>query len=209
MKRIGITQRVEIVKSYGERRDCLDQQWSNFIIQLGYIPVPLPNVTADMAGELVNNLQLDAIILSGGNSIASLNPEAPDAAPERDDFENAIISIALGINIPVIGVCRGMQVLNLALGGSLASIQGHVGQRHPINSNIKGFNLPKTVNSFHNYCVPNKGLAESLEPLAYDEDGNIEAFYNISRNILGIMWHPEREENFINLDIQLFKRFLL
>ena len=209
MKRIGITQRVEIVKSYGERRDCLDQQWSNFIIQLGYIPVPLPNVTADIAGELVSTLQLDAIILSGGNSIASLNPESPDAAPERDDFEKAIISTALEINIPIIGVCRGMQVLNLAMGGSLASIHGHVGQRHPIISKIKGFNLPKTVNSFHNYCVPNKGLAESLQPLAYDEDGNIEAFYDISRNILGIMWHPEREDIFINLDIQLFKRFLL
>lgn len=209
MKRIGITQRVEIVKSYGERRDCLDQQWSNFVTQLDYIPVPLPNVTTDWAGQLVNALQLDAIILSGGNSIASLNPEAPDAAPERDNFEMALISKALEVNIPIIGVCRGMQILNLVMGGSLENINGHVGERHPIISNVKGFNLPKTVNSYHNYCVPSKGLAESLQPLAYDEDGNIEAFYNLSQNILGILWHPEREENFINLDIQLFKRFLL
>ncbi|WP_068547767.1 type 1 glutamine amidotransferase [Thalassotalea crassostreae] len=209
MKRIGITQRVEVVKSYGERRDCLDQQWSNLIIQLGFLPIPLPNVSEDMVEALVTALQLDAIILSGGNSITTLNPEASDAAPERDEFENAIIAKALETNIPLIGVCRGMQVLNLAMGGALAKTQGHVGQRHSITSNVKGFDLPKTVNSFHNYCVPNDGLAKSLEPLAYDDGGNIEAFYSISSKILGIMWHPEREENFTNLDIQLLKRFLL
>ncbi|MEW6984339.1 type 1 glutamine amidotransferase [Colwelliaceae bacterium 6471] len=209
LKRIGITQRVEVIKSYGERRDCLDQQWSNFVIELGYIPVPLPNITGDKADQLIRALNLDAIILSGGNSLTSLDPEASDAAPERDIFELALISEALKMNIPLIGVCRGMQVLNIAMGGRLENISGHVGKRHPLISNIDGFDLPKTINSFHNYCIPKSGLGESLQPLAYDEDTNIEAFYDLSRAILGIMWHPEREKPFSNLDIQLFKRFLL
>jgi N5-(cytidine 5'-diphosphoramidyl)-L-glutamine hydrolase len=208
LKRIGITQRVEIVKHYDERRDCLDQQWSKFVIQLGYIPVPLPNVAAEMAEQLIKALQLDGLILSGGNSIASLSPQSPDAAPERDNFEKALISAALAMSIPLVGVCRGMQILNLTMGGRVSKITNHVGQRHAIISEVAGFDLPKKVNSFHNYGIPLHGLAQPLQALAYDEDGNIEAFFDLGRAILGIMWHPEREERFTNLDIQLFKRFL-
>lgn len=209
MKRIGISQRVELVKNYNERRDCLDQQWSNFVIQLGYLPVPLPNISANQAKELIKSLQIDAIILSGGNSISSLDVEAEDSAPERDHFEMALIAAALNDQIPLIGICRGMQILNLALGGALTKINGHVGKQHPLIVPTNKFDLPKSVNSFHNYCIPEKGLGKSLVALAYDISGNIEAFYDPSRAILGIMWHPEREENFTHHDIQLFKRFLL
>lgn len=208
MKRLGITQRVEVVHNYGERRDCLDQQWSNFILHLGYIPVPLPNIIGDMAAEIIKTLQLDAIILSGGNSIVSLNPNAPDKAPERDEFEKSLISAALEANIPLIGICRGMQLINLVFGGALIKVHGHIGQRHTITSDQKEFDLPKTVNSFHHYGILKNDLAKSLTPLAYDEEGNIEAFYNLKKNILGLMWHPEREKEFTTIDIQLLKRFL-
>ena len=198
-----------MVKSYGERRDCLDQQWASFVLQLGYMPIPLPNIAADQATELMSVLQLEAIILTGGNSLASLNPAAADAAPERDQFEMAVISTALALDIPLIGVCRGMQLLNIYMGGSLTKVTGHVGQPHPIVTNTEEYDLPKRVNSFHQYSIPSDGLSNMFNPLAFDEDGNIEAFYALKKNILAIMWHPEREEPFSNLDMQLFKRFLL
>ncbi|TPH17082.1 type 1 glutamine amidotransferase [Litorilituus lipolyticus] len=209
MKRIGITQRVELIKNYGERRDCLDQQWFNFAFALGHIAVPLPNVSAKYAASYIENFRLDGIILSGGNSIATLDSSAEDAAPERDEFEIALLTAALDKSIPVLGVCRGMQVINVALNGKLEPVSGHVAQKHQIFTCSSDFTLPDIVNSFHNYCIPAKGLAKTLTPLATDNAGNIEAYFDSQRSILGVMWHPEREIPFSQLDIQLFKRFLL
>jgi putative glutamine amidotransferase len=208
VKRIAITQRVEVIKSYGERRDCLDQQWFNFVFALGYLPIPLPNIDKQHARSYIDELQLDGIIFSGGNSIASLNKHADDAAPERDLFEAALLEAAIEKNIPVIGVCRGMQLINDALNGYLEKIEGHVGHKHKIKSLASNYVLPDTVNSFHNYCIPANGLAHSLIPIATDEHENIEAFVHNEHSILGMMWHPEREEKFSPLDIQLIKRTL-
>jgi gamma-glutamyl-gamma-aminobutyrate hydrolase PuuD len=208
MNRIGITQRVEVVPHYGERRDCLDQRWSDLVLKLGYLPIPLPNIAPENVAKLVESLQISAVILSGGNSIACLNPETSDAAPERDAFENALIPIIFAKNLPVIGVCRGMQLLNLYMGGSLQEMSGHVAVRHTLNSCSCEYTLPTEVNSYHNYGIANNGLADTLKPLACDDAGNVEGFYRSDMPMLGVMWHPEREEQFSQCDIQLFERFL-
>lgn len=209
MKRIGITQRVERVKHYDERRDCLDQRWSELVLEMGFFPVPLPNIAEEKAAQLIEALQINAIILSGGNSIACLDAGAPDAAPERDAFENALISIALSENIPIIGICRGMQLLNLYMGGNLHEIPGHVAVRHPLTICNTDYPITKEVNSYHNYGIPENGLGDTLSPLANDANGDIEAFYRDDLPLLGIMWHPEREAIFSKTDIKLLKRFLL
>lgn len=209
MKRIGITQRVETVPHYHERRDCLDQRWSELILGMGDFPVPLPNIVPEKASQLVEALQIDAVFLSGGNSIACLDPKASDAAPERDAFENALISIALSKELPIIGICRGMQLLNLYMGGSLRKISGHVAVRHPLSISASDYPIAQQVNSYHNYGIPADGLGDTLTALACDEAGNIEAFYRADLPLLGIMWHPEREQHFLQTDIQLLRRFLL
>ncbi|MCB1679473.1 MAG: type 1 glutamine amidotransferase [Halioglobus sp.] len=208
MNRIGITQRVEVVRHYGERRDCLDQRWSEFILRLECIPIPLPNIASGMVPQLIEALQIGAVILSGGNSIASLDSQAEDAAPERDAFENALISAAITRKVPVVGVCRGMQLLNLYMGGSLQERPGHVAVRHTLHACSPLYALPSEVNSFHKYGIPQDKLADDLTPLAVDGDGYIEAFYRDDMPVLGIMWHPEREDPFSNCDVQLMKRFL-
>lgn len=208
MYKIGITQRIDVEVNYGERRDCLDQRWSDLALKLGHLPVPIPNIAAEKASTLIDALQINALILSGGNSIASLNTNAADSAPERDELENALISVALTKNLPIIGICRGMQVLNLYMGGGLQKVHGHVAVRHHINSISTEYLLPKEVNSYHNYGIPKSELADTLTPLAYDNEGNIEAFYRTDMSMLGIMWHPEREKKFNQSDIQLLKRFL-
>lgn len=130
MKRLGITQRVEKINDYAEQRDCLDQRWASMALQLGYLPLPLPSIAIDQVPMLLDNLKLDGVLLSGGNSIASLNPADEDSSPERDAFELALLSESFDRKIPVVGICRGMQLINVKLGGRLSPINGHVAERH-------------------------------------------------------------------------------
>lgn len=208
MKRIGITQRVENIQNYSERRDCLDQSWSSFAIELGYFPIPLPNTISDNITLLFDTLNLDVILLSGGNSIACLNSSAIDIAPERDRFESALIDEALRRNIPIVGICRGMQMINHYFGGTLVPIQNHTAVYHAITPLNKIYELPEQVNSYHNWGIDAESLANEFDVVAIDEDGNIEAFIHNKKQILGIMWHPEREKPFNEIDIQLIKKFL-
>ena len=208
MKLLGITQRVDTIKSYGERRDCLDQRWSDLALNLNYLPVALPNITPDKVEALVDAMGLDAIIFSGGNNIESIDLFAADAAPERDEFESELLRLALIKGIPVIGVCRGMQMINLAFGGRATKISGHVATSHVIYSKTSTYQFPETVNSYHNWGISNDGLANELEMIAIDAEGNIEAYEHQNAKLLGLMWHPEREKPFNQLDIQLLRRFL-
>ena len=107
MKRIGLTQRVEVVTGYGERRDCLDQNWAVLLVSLGYCPVPLANCVQEV-GPYVDELGLDGVILTGGNNL--LEPEKGGAiAPERDRFEHMLLDVCASWRLPVLGVCRGAQ----------------------------------------------------------------------------------------------------
>ena len=169
------SEQVEVIKKYDERRNGLDQRWSLFTNQLGYFPLPLANVQAELVPDYVGAINLDGLLLSGGNSIASVCPSAKDAAPERDIFELAIISEALDRGIPIIAVCRGMQILNIYMGGSLSPIEGHVAVRHTLLSTGGPHPLPETTNSYHEWSIAPDDLAEDLTPIATDKDGNIVA----------------------------------
>lgn len=208
MKRIGVTQRVEIVKEYNERRDCLDQRWADFLFNLGYIAVPLPNVMPARVSSLVKALQLDAVLLSGGNSIARLNPTAVDAAPERDAFEETLLSVVSEEPLPIIGVCRGMQMINLYYGGGVTKLSNHVATRHQLITQSDSYVMPRQVNSYHHWGIPPDALSSQLRSLACDTEGLIESFDSKTQRLLGIMWHPEREMPYSNIDLNLFKAFL-
>lgn len=208
MNRIGITQRVERVESYAESRDCLDQRWWELLWQLGAVPVPLPNLPADRVDAALDRLDLQAVILSGGNDLCAIAADSPSASPLRDEFETGLVRRCLQLELPMLGVCRGMQMLNLYFGGSLAPVEGHIAVEHTIRARSDRYELPASVNSYHGWGVPPDQLAEDLEPLATDLDGNIEAFTHRQKKILGIMWHPERAAKPQPLDIQLMKQFL-
>ncbi len=194
---------------YGERRDCLDQRWSKLSFKLNYLPIPLPNISGKWVPELLDMHNLDAIILSGGNSIAKYDPKATDAAPERDAFESALIDAAILRSIPVLGVCRGMQMINVHFGGDLSSIEGHAGCRHAVIAEAQySAIISNSINSFHNWTIGPTQLSSSLMPIVHDREGNIEAFVHKNKAITGIMWHPERESIFRDQDINLLRSFL-
>lgn len=207
--RIGITQRVEVVASYGERRDCLDQQWFLFMEALGYTPIPIPNRLVDVQ-RWVRAAGIEGLILSGGNDLTHL-PGAVNTAPERDQLEVELLSWAHENEVPVIGVCRGLQIMNVWLGGDLVPVEGHVAVRHPLVSSSEAkvcFQQCTEVNSYHGWGVASNGLAGALTPQCYSPEGHVEAFLHNRLAWAGIMWHPERESTFSDADSRLFNHIL-
>ena len=202
--RLGITQRVEVVAAYGERRDCLDQQWQVLFEQLGHQLVPVPN-RLKAAQAWAEELALEGLVLTGGNDLADL-PGAANPAPERDRTESGLLAWAEDRRCPVLGVCRGLQMINVWHGGVLTRVDGHVACRHPLEvcvGNVPGLADGMEVNSFHGWGVPEDGLGESLEVLARAGDGSIEALRHCMLPWLGMMWHPERESPFSSHDLEL------
>lgn len=186
MKLIGLTQRVEVLAQRNERRDCLDQAWTNLLLDHGFWPVPLPNQISD-AESLLTRLNLAGVILTGGNDIGTI--------PERDALEHALISACAHRKIPLLGVCRGIELLNVHYGGAIAPVTGHVAVTHDLRPGQTGrMPLRSTVNSFHDFGIPETSLSPELIPTAYASDGTVEAAVHRTLPQWGIMWHPERGE---------------
>lgn len=185
------TQRVEIVESYQERRDCADQNISRFLSACGYLPVPVPNVIADL--ELfVKRICPVGIVLTGGNSLVKYG----GTAPERDETDCRLIEIALRKGIPLYGFCRGMQSVLDYFGCELETVRGHVAVRHEVYGTWGSME----VNSFHNQAC--KELKRPLQAMARAEDGVVEAAVYPEKHIMVTMWHPEREHPFPEEDVQ-------
>jgi gamma-glutamyl-gamma-aminobutyrate hydrolase PuuD len=193
-KLIGVTQRVDVVASYNERRDCLDQRWVSFLQACGLTLVPIPNSGAAIA-EWLSVIKPFGLVLSGGNDLAALGGDAP----ERDATENALIDWARLTKVPVVGVCRGMQLLAHRSGCSLERRDGHVAKRHIVH----GQTGSKEVNSYHSWCV--NTLSGDWTATAKCEDGTVESFRHQSLPHVGVMWHPEREASFHAEDIEFFR----
>lgn len=195
MKAVAVTQRVSIVPAYGERRDCLDQEWTRFLATCGLLPVLLPNVS-EVALELCQANDLSGLVLTGGNDLAVLGGDAP----ERDAVEGALLDFAERRGLPVLGVCRGMQVIQQRFSIPLHRVESHVAERQMIR--IEG--EPAEVNSYHRFAA-----FDSRPPLdvwAIANDGVIEAVRHSSLPMTGIMWHPERLSPFAAADVALFRR---
>jgi len=161
---------------------------------------------------------LDGIIFSGGGDLdpemygADAHPETKEITRERDTAELALLQAALGRDMPVLAVCRGSQVLNVARGGDLVQhlpeIVGHDRHRHtePVMADhevtvevesklgsILGARAP--VKSSHHQGFGR--LGEGLREAAWAEDGTVEALEDPShRFALGVLWHPEEGEDF-------------
>ena len=183
-KRVGLTQRV--VTHDAERRDCLDQAWTAVLEAEGHVPVPLPNTFRD-ADVLLDALGIEAMVLTGGND--PLGAPAPtDPARERDRLERQALEWARRRTVPVLGICRGMQMLALTRGGTLRPVAGHVASIHGLREAAPG--LPSEVNSFHRFSVHR--LGDGQEVLARSQDGFVEALRATDTPAAGVMWHPER-----------------
>ncbi|MEK9993456.1 MAG: gamma-glutamyl-gamma-aminobutyrate hydrolase family protein [Hydrogenophilales bacterium] len=205
MKKIGITLRIEHIEKYDEKRDALSHDWVKFLSISNVFPILIPNNLKDVK-HFIKIMNLDGIILSGGDN------KGDDF--ERDSTEKEIIELAITDEIPLLGVCRGMQVLNNFFGGthSVSTDSNHIGKNHEIElTNIiteKLFNSKRIlVNSFHNNLIKKPNLGTDLQVFAVSENDNtVEGFYHKNLPIIGVMWHPEREENYQN-ELKIMKCF--
>ena len=172
---------------YYEPRDCISHDWMSSLREWNMQPLLVPNLLADVPGWLATQAP-DLIILTGGGNI--------DEQPERNSTELALVDHAMHNDIPILGVCRGMQFLNtVRFGGNLTPKADHSATTHPINiappfKKIFGANV--NVNSYHDFGISPEGLGEQLEIFAKDPDGWVEGFYLPGSLLVGVMWHPER-----------------
>jgi putative glutamine amidotransferase len=161
---------------------------------------------------------LDGLLLSGGEDLdpvhygAERHPETKGVHEARDRAELALLRAALERDMPVLAVCRGSQVLNVALGGDLVQhlpeVVGHDEHRHTPGTfadhdiriapdsrlgDLLGEHAP--VKSHHHQGFGR--IAASLEEVAWAEDGIIEGLeHREKRFALGVLWHPEEGEDF-------------
>jgi putative glutamine amidotransferase len=142
-------------------------------------------------------MPISGILLTGGNDLTAYGGDAP----ERDATESVLIDIADKRALPILGVCRGMQMIQHRFGIRLGRVAGHVARLQTIS--VEG--NPAEVNSYHNF-----GTTETRPPLqawAFAEDGVIKAIRHPGARMTGIMWHPERLSPFASRDITLFQQF--
>lgn len=193
-RRIGISLRIDDITKYGEKRDAISQEWIKLLEECNIIPILIPNSLKNVK-NFIQDLDLKGIILSGGDNIGDY--------PDRDETENQLIEYSLEESIPVLGVCRGMQILNKFFGGDI--IKNGSDEHVRINHNVKIADLKFKklftedeieVNSFHKNIITKEKLHDDLAIFAIDErDDTVEGYYHKKFPIIGVMWHPERTYN--------------
>ncbi len=183
--------------------------------QAGALPVMLP-FTGDEAEAAQLADLCSGILLTGGQDVSpALYHERPlegltVTCPKRDALERAVLRLALERDIPVLGICRGLQFINAFLGGTLYQ---DLPSQHPsstVHRQAAPYDVPAHevtvpsdtplgrclgvgslgVNSCHHQAV--RTLAPGLEPMAFSPDGLTEAFYMPGKRFLwAVQWHPE------------------
>ncbi len=195
MKTILVSCRVDCIDAYDEKRDAIDQEWFSFLSLVGVVPILVPNHKETLKYYL-SNMAIDGVLLTGGNSLASYGGKAP----ERDEIESELLTFSIEEKIPLIGICRGMQMIQDYFGLKLRTASNHIQKQQTINFGDQIIE----VNSYHTW-----GCSESNEFLIIDalsDDQIIKATHHRDYPIWGLMWHPERIQPFSARDILLFQK---
>ncbi|MBI3934977.1 MAG: gamma-glutamyl-gamma-aminobutyrate hydrolase family protein [Acidobacteria bacterium] len=222
---IGLTCRWDVEKKHY----YLPRDYSEAIVAVGGVPVLIPLISG-IAAELV--ARLDGIVLTG--SASDVDPElyrqkrrteVTKVHPERDETDFQVLEQAFRQKKPVLGICYGMQSLNVYLGGSLVqhiptSVSGAINHddpaaHHPIllepGSHFSGWLGGATqvpVNSTHHQAIDKPGLG--LRVVAVAPDGIVEAVESSFPDhfVLAVQWHPERIWKDEPLSARLFKELV-
>ena len=202
-----LTQR-QVIDSYGQVCDVLEQAYVRLFHLSGAQIQTVPNITTVDLQRYFSLPGFRGVVLTGGNNIHPSTYGEPDrlcddCSLDRDRIERQILDLAVRRHVPVFGICRGMQFLNVYFGGAVvvdvSSRFNHpLGRPHEINLNEVsaqelGVSSKWTVNSFHDQAVTQETLARSLQSFAWAEGAPIvEGLYHPALPIAGVQFHPER-----------------
>lgn len=229
---IGITTFCEI-KQGNKIYDEVNYNYIKSISIAGGVPFLIPVTANDI--DIGSYLDIiDGVMFTGGNDISPvLYGEEPikevvSISEDRDSYEFALYKEAFKRNMPVLGICRGIQLINAASGGTLyqdiyselKDIKGHYQSDTPSDNLYHSVDISKgsklynifgsekiLVNSFHHQSV--KKVADGFKITAKASDGIIEAIENIHKDfIVGVQWHPEGLVEKHPQFIKLFEAFI-
>jgi putative glutamine amidotransferase len=216
---IGICTALEQARfgAWDQQATLLPRGYADAVQGAGGIALLLPpdDDSAEHPGELHD--RLDALLLAGGRDVDPLSygarpqPETAEPSPERDRFELALVTAALERDMPVLGVCRGMQMLNVAMGGTLVQDLGpELVERHRHTAGVFSDHdvvlAPGSlaaqaagaervaVRSHHHQALDE--LGEGVAAAGHcPDDGIVEAIELPGKRFaLGVLWHPEEDE---------------
>ncbi len=215
----------------GQHWHMLSNEYILAIEKAGGIPVIVPMCDDIQTGmDLV--ARLDGILISGGNDVDPclygelITKETGNLSPRRDQIEmNVVQYVIKKLNIPILGICRGIQLINVAFGGTIyqdlekSGYREHFLARVPMNHYVHTVNLVENsliqriigstnlkVNSYHHQAV--KKVADGFVATAFSEEGVIEVIEMPGdRYVLGIQWHPEMLFD-CGINQQIFRSFV-
>jgi putative glutamine amidotransferase len=215
---VGICAAVEQARfgAWDQPAVLLPRGYADCVQTAGGVALMLPpdDSVVDSPGDMLDSL--DALMLAGGRDLdpltygASPDPDLGEASPERDRFELALLSAALERDMPVLGVCRGMEMLNVACGGTLVQhLSGEMLARHRHTPGVFADHEVRlepqslaaraagvstlAVRSHHHQAIGELGEG-LLVSARCPEDGLVEAVELPSKRFaLGVLWHPEED----------------
>lgn len=182
--------------------------YGRLVREAGGLAALLPPDSPELAASVV--ARLDAVVVAGGPDVdpprygAGRDPRTGPPAPERDAWESALIGAALESGTPLLGICRGMQLLNVVLGGTLTQhLDGHAGpggaagvfgthRVTPVPGTRYASVVPGDcdVPTYHHQAADRLGAG--LVASAHAADGTVEAVELPGPGwVLGVQWHPE------------------
>ncbi|MBU3688790.1 MAG: peptidase C26 [Acidimicrobiales bacterium mtb01] len=200
----------EITEAKGVRGEAYGagRLYSDAITRAGGVPVIVPPVDLDhdAIASLISRCQ--GLVLHGGGDVDPARygqePDAPELYginARHDDVELAVVNAALAVDLPILAICRGVQIMNVALGGTLVqhitTHADHTRQFHPVSlvdgsrtARAMGTTSPSACHSYHHQALDR--LGDGVTVVGRHADGIIEAVeVDGHRWVVGVQWHPE------------------
>lgn len=217
--------------SFADGFSLIEDEYIQALEEAGGQPLVLPPSLSPRA-SVATLAYARGLLLSGGNDLAPLifgeqpHPKLETVDAQRDEQEMALVEEALKLGLPILGICRGMQTINVALGGGIIQhIEGTGDDAIQHRQKAPGWHrhhqvdvLPNTllgsvlgegaigVNSYHHQAVA--ALGRGLTVSAWSPDGLAEAIESKNPWILGVQWHPERMYSRHREFLQIFSAFI-
>lgn len=199
--RIGISMRITEATNYVEDRNSIASDWSQYLMSEfpEYKWIFIPNIE-EKAIDYFRQWNLNALFLTGGDDLGKY--------PKRDNTEFTLLKMAVEDNIPVVGICRGMQLIHVFFDGKID--QGkeefqrtHINKKHSVTFQAEKYE----TNSFHSNKINEDSLHKDFKIISRcEEDLTVEAIEK--PGVLGLMWHPERATPYQKWNSTYIKEFI-